>query len=88
MKATLQARLTRVEAALTSAPACERGRGFIVDGDTVIDRDTGKEPDRETLRKIRAGEPAVASEGGRRRLNEIGQRSHLTTRTGHALQTN
>ncbi len=57
MKATLEVRLARVEAALTSAPACERGRGFIVDGDTVIDQDTGKEPDPETLRKIRAGEP-------------------------------
>jgi hypothetical protein len=56
MKATLEARLARVEAALAPAPNYEHGRGFIVDGDTVIDRHTGKELDPETLRKIRAGE--------------------------------
>jgi hypothetical protein len=50
-------RRVHLEVALISAPACEHGRGFIVDGDTVIDQDTGKEPDPETLRKIRADEP-------------------------------
>ena len=57
MKATLEARLARVETSLGPPPSYERGRGFIVNGDTVIDQDTGKEPDPETLRKIRAGEP-------------------------------
>jgi hypothetical protein len=56
MKATLENRLAKVEAALGPAPTYERGRSFIVDGDRVIDRDTGKEPDPETLRKIRAHE--------------------------------
>jgi hypothetical protein len=56
MKATLENRLAKVEAALGPAPSHERGRSFIVDGDRVIDRHTGKEPDPETLRKIRAGE--------------------------------
>jgi hypothetical protein len=57
MKAALEIRLARVEAANRPPPSHERGRGFIVDGDTVIDRATGKEPDPETLRKIRAGDP-------------------------------
>jgi hypothetical protein len=56
MRATLANRLAKIEAALGPAPTYERGRSFIVDGDKVVDQDTGKEPDPETLRKIRAGE--------------------------------
>jgi hypothetical protein len=43
--------------AVSNSPAShERGRSFIVDGDKVIDRHTGQEPDPETLRKNKAGE--------------------------------
>ena len=56
MKATLENRLAKVEAVLGPAPTYERGRCFAVNGDRVTELATGKEPDPETLRKIRAGE--------------------------------
>jgi hypothetical protein len=56
MKATLENRIAKVEAAFGPAPSHERGRSFIIDGNSAIDQATGKEPNPETLGKIKAGE--------------------------------